>query len=345
MIDSNFDVTANTKWYYKLNWNSTDSSWNWLNWTDTNISYVAGKFWDCASFNWTNSSISIANTIALQLLWNYTYWWWFNHSNITSTQRIINKDRAVDFTGWYTLTLNTNWTYNYYIGHIWWWAERWWFTWVVAKPIWEWHHFIVRYDWANIKLFIDAIEVYSKAVTTNLSADVNAPLIFWAYWSTPTWQWLYWKIDEVIIEDRAWTAEEILNYYNKSQERYLWEYLGASSSISKLIYHLNWDATDSSWNWNNGTATNISYVSGKLWSGSASFNWTNAKISVNQTSIWTWIRTFSFLFNSTSNQVDYAGLIDYVVANWNNDRFSLRILWNDSWLHWKLRVYLRGASW
>lgn len=60
----------------------------------------------------------------------------------------------------------------------------------------------------------------------------------------------------------------------------LWEYLGAGSWTTKLLLHLNGNANDVSWNSNNGTATNISWVGGKLWSGSASWNGTNSKIDL-----------------------------------------------------------------
>lgn len=60
----------------------------------------------------------------------------------------------------------------------------------------------------------------------------------------------------------------------------LWEYLGAGSWTTKLLLHLNWDATDSSGNWNNWTPTNIIWPWGKVWSWSASWNGTNSKIDL-----------------------------------------------------------------
>jgi hypothetical protein len=40
----------------------------------------------------------------------------------------------------------------------------------------------------------------------------------------------------------------------------LWEYLWAWSWTTNILYHFNWNSNDSSWNSNNWTATNISYV-------------------------------------------------------------------------------------
>lgn len=60
--------SATTKWLYHLNWNSNDSSWNSYNWTDNNISYVDGRFWQCASFNGSSSIINLSN--AAWFSWN-----------------------------------------------------------------------------------------------------------------------------------------------------------------------------------------------------------------------------------------------------------------------------------
>ena len=56
----NWAGAATTLWLYHLNWNSNDSSGNGNNWTDTNISYVDWKFWQCGSFNWSSSKIVIS---------------------------------------------------------------------------------------------------------------------------------------------------------------------------------------------------------------------------------------------------------------------------------------------
>lgn len=58
----------------------------------------------------------------------------------------------------------------------------------------------------------------------------------------------------------------------------LWEYLGAGSWITKGLYRLNGDANDSSGNWNNGTATNVTWVPGRLGSQCASGSSTSKKI-------------------------------------------------------------------
>ena len=56
----------------------------------------------------------------------------------------------------------------------------------------------------------------------------------------------------------------------------LWQYLGAWSWVSKWIYHLDWNANDSSGNSANGTATNITWQWWTIWTWSALFVRTSA---------------------------------------------------------------------
>jgi len=80
----------------------------------------------------------------------------------------------------------------------------------------------------------------------------------------------------------------------------LGEYLWAWSSITKWLYHLNWNSNDNSGNSNNGTSTNITWIGGVLWSGKASLNSSNSYISIpNLWAIWTWDFSFSIILNTT----------------------------------------------
>lgn len=58
----------------------------------------------------------------------------------------------------------------------------------------------------------------------------------------------------------------------------LWEYLWAGSAITKWLYHLNWDANDSSGNGNNWTASNVTRVDWKIGSLAGSFNGSSSQI-------------------------------------------------------------------
>lgn len=65
----------------------------------------------------------------------------------------------------------------------------------------------------------------------------------------------------------------------------IWEYIGSWTWVTKCLYHLNWNANDSSWNWNNGTATNITRVWWLIWNWCASFNGTSSLITIPNAAI------------------------------------------------------------
>lgn len=124
----------------------------------------------------------------------------------------------------------------------------------------------------------------------------------------------------------------------------LWEYLGAGSSTTKWLYHFNWTWDDSSWNWINWVSTNVTWVGWKIGSWSASSNGTNNNISVWTQNLWTWSYTFSFWVKTPWKSWTASNpIIDYKVANSNNDRLFINIYWaSDSW---KLILFARSLSW
>jgi hypothetical protein len=126
----------------------------------------------------------------------------------------------------------------------------------------------------------------------------------------------------------------------------LGEYSGAGSAITLGLYHFNGSSNDYSGNGNNGTNTGMTFSSAnaKIGSQGAGFNGSTSKILVNQLSIGTGIRSFSFWLKTTSNIADNPTIIDYVVTSSTNDRFSIRILGSDTGTPGRLRVYARGAA-
>lgn len=81
------------------------------------------------------------------------------------------------------------------------------------------------------------------------------------------------------------------------------EYLGAGSSITLLLYHLNGNSNDSSGNSRNGTDTSITYslANGRFGQG-AGFNGTSSKIVVPSTARIVGLSSFTFSvwFNTSS---------------------------------------------
>lgn len=95
---------------------------------------------------------------------------------------------------------------------------------------------------------------------------------------------------------------------------------------------------------NNGTSSNVTYSVGKL-NGGVTYTTSNTSNTIiPQSSLGTSIRTHNFWLKSTFSALDNPVFIDYQVASFANDRFSIRILGSDSGALGKIRVFLRGAS-
>lgn len=210
-----------TKGLYHLNWDSTDSSGNWYNWTDTDITYVLGKLWSwAASWNWTSARILISSNLWIDW-WNSTFniriklnseistweWLFLHQSNNTSKVDFMIKYQYNSWTRRIQFVRNrwgiaTN-TYDYNI------------------TLWtsNWYNIIWTYDWSNIKLYVDWAFIWQTACSWNWAVTANNSVALLSYNST-TW-WANAIIDEVIIENRAWTAEEVRRYYTYSRGMFI----------------------------------------------------------------------------------------------------------------------------
>jgi hypothetical protein len=128
----------------------------------------------------------------------------------------------------------------------------------------------------------------------------------------------------------------------------LWEYIGEWASITKLLCHFNWGATDSSWNWNDGNPSNVSWVAGKLWSWAASWNGTNSNISYtnnsslrptwNFTISWwikvSWSANRQWVFQSYSQSWAVSWIQLMVTQNtweWGNENKLRVVVWANTW--------------
>lgn len=196
-ISSPYSYTpwANTMGYYKMNGDSTDGSSNWRNWTDTSMSYVAGRFNQCASFNGTTSSI----LFNMPTVSPFTRSLWLNHTVYWAAQSVIDK-------------LPANWI------RIWTWTTRWGgiftFNWTniaytQARVAGTWYHVCLTFTGGTAVLYINGV---ANTTQWGLSFTDNSNLYLGrqSWWSN----YLNGKIDEVIIENVARTWPQVLAYYN-----------------------------------------------------------------------------------------------------------------------------------
>jgi len=198
---------STTKLLLHLNGNSTDSSGNGNNGTDTNITYslANGKFGQGAGFNGSSSGISTTLTGASV----FTVSLWINTTTTTGGY-IFNRNAAADnanygltfasnklslgsFSGSTGLNVNGNTT--------------------ITNGV--WYQVVCVVNGASSILYLNGSVDGTGALQTHTSGT-NFRLGNTGH-ST---QYYSGKIDEVIVEDRIWTASEIKKYYTYSKGRF-----------------------------------------------------------------------------------------------------------------------------
>lgn len=206
---------ANTVAYYKFDWNLNDDSGNWNNaymwrWTESYTQWVLNE---CFNVDDSNACVSPLNlwdifnqefTLSFFFKTNNTDWlsrimWWQGWNNSLSLD--IQTEFYADFS-WFQLYHYRNW-----------WAVR--IAFPMATTAWKWNHIVLTWDWVNqIKCYIDWVQTdaypdYNTTFNYDVSYDQNLNL--WRNaWSSVDWSW--WWLDEVIIENKQWTLEDVTNY-------------------------------------------------------------------------------------------------------------------------------------
>lgn len=199
-----------TKWLYHLDWNGNDSSGNSANGTATNITWQWGKVgsWS-ANYNWNTSYINCWNNIP-------------NNTNYT----------AIYFVKW--LATPINWNLSFLSGK--WAGALWWYhgltnnSWILqlsvvhnstdircifTPVIWVWYKIGIIWNWTNVFFAINWQIVSTSTLTTVPTTNI-INMNIWALTQFSNFT-LNWNLDEVIFENRAWSASEIRKNYTYSK--------------------------------------------------------------------------------------------------------------------------------
>ena len=217
-VDEWWNPWANTVAYFPLDVDLLD---HWPNhftmtnywWVTIDTTQISGK--GVAYFNWSSM------LYATSLSWLPT---WTNPKTISIW---VNK-RASTTTGiycWigtvYADNPNKSFIINQYNWKFWFstWGWGYDFPSSVTPTIWQRYNLVASYDGSTYTLYINWTANISGSLTANTTSD---KICIW--WNTDTriWYWMPEKayMSEVIIENKARTAQEILDYYNITKSLY-----------------------------------------------------------------------------------------------------------------------------
>lgn len=196
--------------YYKLDWNSNDSVGS-NNWTDTSVSYVAGKIGNAAQWNWTSSKIIVANNLWVTW-WNISIAWWFKmNTDISSGFQCFCEQSDNGTSVWNSIRYDYNsWTRRLVFDRV--------RYWIVDEQVlynitlWTtWHHIAYTYNWTTVTWYVDWASVWTIAASWNWSVPQ------WNFFSILALNWGFFSnitIDEIWIWSRAISWSEITQLYN-----------------------------------------------------------------------------------------------------------------------------------
>lgn len=209
-----------TKWLYHLNGSSTDSSWNSQTGTDTSISYTNWLLWQWAWFNGSSSQIALPN---LWVSWGTarTLSMWIKATTITSLDCPFRYWTNTSRAGFAILLwwLTTN---DVYLAF----ANNDVYTATNAVSTWSWYNIVCIYDWWTIStstahIYINwEIQSITQSVTSAWAAN-TANSNYWIWYDPITAGRNFdWVIDEVILENVAWSAGQVKRYYTYAKWRF-----------------------------------------------------------------------------------------------------------------------------
>lgn len=319
----------NLVWERLLNWDAKDTSWNWNNWTTTDITWVnavRGYQSEVASFNGSTSVIEVTGTWNLYDWISKLYvWFWWKPEDVSNFQALLIQ-RIHD------------------------WDNQWnvFFTWTdirfqvfdnnqnkdkhekpVSLSIWTYYYIECIMDWTSHTIKVNKDTTNFTGNNSTIATVSNADLFIWSNWPSNQhmkWdmQWLKTYTTKVLTEsDRQALYQEWL--------RLLWQWDSEPDILSwlKAYWDFRWDAQDVSGNGNHWTVNWATLTTDHLGNANSAYNfdWTDDYIQT------------TMLLDDINND-DYISVsmwINHDTLNWENPDNNWKNFWNilySDWWNW-----------
>lgn len=209
---------ANTLAYYPLTSVSTTSDLSWNNYDLTNDWNT--QFWtyagvDCAyiNFNWRTA---LSNSTLWGQIWTnapFTYSAWVNSMYVNSERGILSCYKSWAWDEDRAITIMNDGKIRFYINsggaH---------FAYTSSISANTWYYIVGTLDWTDMKVYLNA--VLSETTASWYTTDTSS--MAFAIWTKHPSQSnaFEWYVSDVIIENKARTAQEIEDYYNQTKFLY-----------------------------------------------------------------------------------------------------------------------------
>ena len=206
-------------WYWELNWNMQDSSWNWHNWSWTANYSTWHKTW-IQSYYAQNSNykVSIPNSSELYM-WSWesfsfwfrikpTYWKW-----TAWTYWVISMTQNVDSYAWRSIhndSTSRDWQIRIHAN---WQSQVWGSLSDLNFNANERFHFVITYDWTTLKYYKNAELVWSMTLSIWDCSQTQPLLIWYANTWNATWSAYYDNV--FFMKNYCLSQNEISKMYSE----------------------------------------------------------------------------------------------------------------------------------
>lgn len=185
-----------------------DTSWNWRTVTSTTTPTYSTVWWVSAITSyWTSLGLSVEmswfnSSAYTESIWYYATWnsdWKCMRNN-----RVWSSDVDIVFV---TNSWNGNRLSNFYVSDT--------FT-STSYITWWWHMYTLVRDWDSQKLYHDG-SLISDVTRANQNYPYTGITILQRTW---WWQQRPWYMSDFLVHSQAWSASEVLAYYNSTKSKY-----------------------------------------------------------------------------------------------------------------------------
>jgi hypothetical protein len=213
---------ANTLAYYPLETDTNDYSWNGRNMTNSWITFSDGVWVfngsSMATVTGSGWNINKPNmTIQARFKCNYST----TNKSYTIVSRWENSPSS-NSNVCYMMALNYSSGTTYIMSWFAKWSDTsynpWYFAHSISKNVW-YLMTLVNENWNSQKLYLNGTQIASSNVITQQNIN-SIPLVIWNTYYRSNQTYFVGNVSNVILEDKARTAQEISDYYNLTKTNY-----------------------------------------------------------------------------------------------------------------------------